>query len=80
MHFGGISNPRNYGHFARGTHSGHSGTGDRPTGDGSLLWRRGVVAATEGFSIVLCDLKTRLENGRTAKLVQDKALLSAAVK
>jgi len=34
-----------------------------------------VVGATEGFSIVLCDLKTLLESGRSANLVKDKALL-----
>ena len=34
-----------------------------------------VVGATEGFSIVLCDLKTLLETGRSANLVADKAEL-----
>ena len=34
-----------------------------------------VVNATEGFSIVLCDLKTLLESGRSAHLVRDKAVL-----
>ena len=34
-----------------------------------------VVNATEGFSIVLCDLKTLLETGRSASLVRDKAEL-----
>lgn len=34
-----------------------------------------VVDATEGFSIVLCDLKTWLETGRSANLVRDKAVL-----
>jgi len=34
-----------------------------------------VVDATEGFSIVLCDLKTLLESGRSANLVKDKAEL-----
>jgi len=34
-----------------------------------------VVNATEGFSIVLCDLKTLLESGRSANLVTDKAEL-----
>ncbi|HEX5739854.1 MAG TPA: SRPBCC domain-containing protein [Hydrogenophaga sp.] len=34
-----------------------------------------VVNATEGFSIVLCDLKTLLEMGRSAGLVKDKAAL-----
>ena len=34
-----------------------------------------VVNATEGFSIVLCDLKTFLESGRSANLVKDKAAL-----
>lgn len=34
-----------------------------------------VVDATEGFSIVLCDLKILLESGRSANLVRDKAEL-----
>ncbi len=34
-----------------------------------------IVDATEGFSIVLCDLKTLLETGRSANLVGDKAEL-----
>jgi uncharacterized protein YndB with AHSA1/START domain len=33
--------------------------------------------AVEGFSIVLCDLKTLLETGRSANLVRDKAELIA---
>jgi uncharacterized protein YndB with AHSA1/START domain len=37
-----------------------------------------AVNATEGFSIVLCDLKTLLESGRSANLVRDKAELIAA--
>ena len=37
-----------------------------------------VVDAAEGFSIVLCDLKTLLESGRSANLVRDKAALIAA--
>lgn len=37
-----------------------------------------VVDATEGFSIVLCDLKTLLESGKSANLVRDKAALIAA--
>ena len=37
-----------------------------------------VGNATEGFSIVLCDLKTLLESGRSANLVRDKAELIAA--
>jgi uncharacterized protein YndB with AHSA1/START domain len=37
-----------------------------------------AVNATEGFSIVLCDLKTLLESGRSANLVRDKAKLIAA--
>ena len=36
--------------------------------------------ATEGFSIVLCDLKTLLESGRSAHLVRDKAALIAGGK
>ncbi|MDI1274172.1 hypothetical protein [Polaromonas sp.] len=34
-----------------------------------------AVGATEGFSIVLCDLKTLLESGISANLVRDKAEL-----
>ena len=34
-----------------------------------------AINATEGFSIVLCDLKTLLETGRSANLVRDKAEL-----
>lgn len=34
-----------------------------------------VVNTTEGFSIVLCDLKTLLESGRSANLVRAKAEL-----
>ena len=37
-----------------------------------------VGNTTEGFSIVLCDLKTLLESGRSANLVRDKAELIAA--
>jgi uncharacterized protein YndB with AHSA1/START domain len=37
-----------------------------------------AVNATEGFSIVLCDLKTLLESGRSANLVKDKAELIAS--
>jgi hypothetical protein len=43
--------------------------GDDPIGS--------IVDATEGFSIVLCDLKTLLETGRSANLVKDKAELIA---
>jgi uncharacterized protein YndB with AHSA1/START domain len=39
-----------------------------------------AVGATEGFSIVLCDLKTLLESGASANLVRDKAELIAAGK
>jgi uncharacterized protein YndB with AHSA1/START domain len=39
-----------------------------------------AVGATEGFSIVLCDLKTLLESGVSANLVRDKAELIAAEK
>jgi hypothetical protein len=38
----------------------------------------GIVNATEGFAIVLCDLKTLMENGVSANLVRDKAELIAA--
>ena len=37
-----------------------------------------AIGATEGFTIVLCDLKTLLETGRSASLVRDKAELIAA--
>lgn len=36
-----------------------------------------LVGTTEGFSLVLCDLKTLLESGRSAHLVKDKAELIA---
>jgi uncharacterized protein YndB with AHSA1/START domain len=36
-----------------------------------------ATATIEGFSIVLCDLKTLLESGRSANLVRDKAELIA---
>jgi uncharacterized protein YndB with AHSA1/START domain len=36
-----------------------------------------VVGATEGFTIVLCDVKTLLETGQSAGLVRDKAELIA---
>ncbi|HKO49191.1 MAG TPA: SRPBCC domain-containing protein [Polyangiaceae bacterium] len=39
-----------------------------------------IVDATEGFSVVLCDLKTLLESGRSANLVRDKAALIAAAR
>jgi uncharacterized protein YndB with AHSA1/START domain len=42
------------------------------TGDQAI---DGVVGATEGFAIVLCDLKTMLETGRSAGLVKDRATL-----
>jgi uncharacterized protein YndB with AHSA1/START domain len=34
-----------------------------------------IVNATEGFTIVLCDLKTLLESGESANLTRDKAEL-----
>jgi uncharacterized protein YndB with AHSA1/START domain len=34
-----------------------------------------VVPTTEGFAIVLCDLKTLLETGKSGGMVRDKALL-----
>lgn len=34
-----------------------------------------VINATEGFTIVLCDLKVLMESGHTANLVKDKAEL-----
>lgn len=36
-----------------------------------------AIQTTEGFSIVLCDLKTLLDSGRSANLVRDKARLIA---
>jgi len=39
-----------------------------------------VVNATEGFSIVLCDLKVLLESGRSPGLVKDKAELIQAAR
>jgi uncharacterized protein YndB with AHSA1/START domain len=43
-----------------------------------LKSEQAAVNATEGFSIVLCDLKTLLETGRSANLVRDKARLITA--
>ncbi|RYD16527.1 MAG: hypothetical protein EOP90_00655 [Lysobacteraceae bacterium] len=37
-----------------------------------------VVSTTEGFAIVLCDLKTYLESGQSANLVRAKAELIGA--
>lgn len=37
-----------------------------------------IVNTTEGFSIVLCDLKTLIESGKSANLVRAKAELIAA--
>ena len=39
-----------------------------------------AVAAMEGFSIVLCDLKTLLEGGQSANLVRDKAIPIASTR
>ena len=39
-----------------------------------------TVDATEGFAIVLCDLKSFLETGRSGNMVRDKAALIAAGK
>jgi uncharacterized protein YndB with AHSA1/START domain len=36
-----------------------------------------AINATEGFAIVLCDLKTLLETGASGGMVRDKALLIA---
>jgi uncharacterized protein YndB with AHSA1/START domain len=36
-----------------------------------------AVNATEGFAIVLCDLKSLLETGKSGGMVRDKALLIA---
>lgn len=37
-----------------------------------------VVSTTEGFAIVLCDLKSLLETGRSGGMVKDKAALITA--
>lgn len=37
-----------------------------------------IVNATEGFTIVLCDLKSLLETGRSGNMVRDKAALITA--
>lgn len=59
----------------------HDGDATRVSmGCAGLDERGGVKQATstvEGFSIVLCDLKTLLETGRSAHLVRDKAELIA---
>ncbi|MDQ3773233.1 MAG: SRPBCC domain-containing protein [Pseudomonadota bacterium] len=39
-----------------------------------------AVNATEGFTIVLCDLKSLLETGRSGNMVRDKAVLITADK
>jgi hypothetical protein len=36
-----------------------------------------AVNATKGFAIVLCDLKSLLETGKSGGMVRDKALLIA---
>lgn len=37
-----------------------------------------AISTTEGFAIVLCDLKSLLENGTSGGMVRDKAALIAA--
>jgi uncharacterized protein YndB with AHSA1/START domain len=39
-----------------------------------------AVNATEGFTIVACDLKTLLETGKSGNMVRDKAALISAAK
>lgn len=39
-----------------------------------------AVDATEGFAIVLCDLKSLLETGQSGNMVRDKAALISAAK
>jgi uncharacterized protein YndB with AHSA1/START domain len=39
-----------------------------------------AIGATEGFAIVLCDLKALLENGSSGRMVRDKAKLIATDK
>ncbi len=41
---------------------------------------RQAVNATEGFTIVLCDLKSFLETGRSGNMARDKAVLISADK
>jgi uncharacterized protein YndB with AHSA1/START domain len=48
-------------------HRGFGGTSDERVG--------AALDATQGFTIVLCDLKTLLETGESAHLVRDKAVL-----
>ena len=40
--------------------------------------RADALGATEGFAIVLCDLKSLLEQGVSGGMVRDKARLIAA--
>ena len=37
-----------------------------------------AVSTTEGFAIVLCNLKSLLETGKSGGMVRDKAVLIAA--
>ena len=39
-----------------------------------------AVNATEGFTIVVCDLKSLLETGQSGNMVRDKALLISAAR
>jgi uncharacterized protein YndB with AHSA1/START domain len=48
-------------------HSGFAGTVEEATAM--------AIESTQGFAIVLCDLKTLLETGASANLVRDKARL-----
>ena len=53
----------------------------RATGFQGKTAEASAVSATEGFTIVLCDLKLLLETGRSAKLLGDKAeLITASAK
>jgi hypothetical protein len=39
-----------------------------------------AVNATEGFTIIACDLKSLLETGQSGNMVRDKAVLISAAK
>jgi hypothetical protein len=48
------------------------------TGFGGTDGSSQAMNATEGFTIVLCDLKSYLETGQSGNMVRDKAALIAA--
>ena len=45
-----------------------------------MIRRTLAVNATEGFTIVACDLKSLLETGRSGNMARDKAVLISAEK